>query len=112
MQAESVDVGAQPLPEVRVPGHRALNRQHLLADAQAEGDAIGTRGCLQGPEYAGLVRIAVVVGHVGLALLLDEHLRVSSFIVRVMILCNTACSASSVGAGSSTKSEARPAKGW
>ena len=31
------------------------------------------RGRLQGPEYAGLVRIAVVVGHVGLAVLLDEH---------------------------------------
>jgi hypothetical protein len=28
---------------------------------------------------------------------------VSSFIVRVMILCNTVCSASSVGAGTSTK---------
>ena len=30
-------------------------------------------------------------------------MRVSSFIVRVMLLCNTFCSASSVGAGTSTK---------
>ena len=41
VQAESVDVGAQRLLEVRVPGHRALQRQHLLAGAWAKGDAIG-----------------------------------------------------------------------
>jgi len=59
--------------EVGVPGHRALHRQHLLAGAWAEGDTVGTRGCLQRPERAGLVRIAVAVSHIGLALLLDKH---------------------------------------
>jgi len=34
---------------------------------------VSTRRCLQRPERAGLVRIVVVVGHVGLALLFDEH---------------------------------------
>jgi len=48
-------------------------RQHFLAGAWAEGDALRTGGGLQRPEYAGLVRIGVVVGHVGLALLFDEH---------------------------------------
>jgi len=61
------------LLEVSIFGHSTLQRQHLLAGARAEGDAVRTGGCLQRPEYAGLVRIAVVVGHVGLALLLDEH---------------------------------------
>ncbi len=51
----------------------ALHRQHLLAGAWAEGDAVGARGGLQRPEHAGLVRIGVVVGLAGLALLFDEH---------------------------------------
>ena len=38
--------------------------------------------------------------------------RVSSFIVRVMILCSTACSASSVGAGTSTNSGAPSLPRW
>jgi len=33
MQAEALDVGAQSLLEVRVPGHGTLQRQHLLAGA-------------------------------------------------------------------------------
>ena len=83
----------------------ALYRQHLLAGPRTEGDAIGTRRALQRPERAGLVRIAVVVGHVSRTLHFDQHpRRVSSFISRVMILCNTVCSASSVGAGTSTNS--------
>ena len=38
---------------------------NLLASTRAEGDAIGTRGGLQRPEYARFVRITVVVGHLG-----------------------------------------------
>jgi len=47
VQAETVDVGAQRLLEVRIPGHRALQRQHPLPGAWAEGDAVTTRGGLQ-----------------------------------------------------------------
>ena len=65
VQAEAVDVGAQRLLELRLPWHRALHRQHLLAGARTEGDAVRTRGGLKRPEYTGLVRIAVAVGHVG-----------------------------------------------
>jgi hypothetical protein len=73
VQTESGDVGAQRLLEVRVPGHRALQRQHLLPGAWAEGDAVSAGGGLQRPEHPRLVRIGVGVGHVGLALLFDEH---------------------------------------
>jgi len=45
----------------------------LRSTAWAEGDAVSARGCLQRPERAGLVRIAVAVSHIGLALLFDEH---------------------------------------
>ena len=107
VQAEAVDVGAKVLLEVRIPGHGALYRQHLLASTRTEGDAVSTRRSLQRPEHAGLVRITVVVGHVGRTLVFDQRpRRVSSFIVRVMILCNTACSASSVGTGASMNSGA------
>ena len=50
-----------------------LQRQHLLAGAWSEGDPIGARCGLQWPQHAGLVRIAVVVGHVGRTLLFDQH---------------------------------------
>jgi hypothetical protein len=65
VQAETADVGAQRLLEVRFPGQGALHSQHLLAGARAEGDAISTGRSLQRPERTGLVRIAVVVGYVG-----------------------------------------------
>ena len=52
VQAETVNVGAQRLLEVCLPGHGALHRQHLLAGARAEGDAISTRRGLQRPERA------------------------------------------------------------
>ena len=51
----------------------ALQRQHLLPSAWAEGDAVSTRGGLQRHERAGLVRTTVVVGHVGRTLLFDQH---------------------------------------
>ena len=51
----------------------ALHRQHLLPGAWAEGYAIATRGGLQRPEGAGLVRVGVGVGQVRLALLFDQH---------------------------------------
>ena len=51
----------------------ALQRQHLLAGARAEGDAVSTGRRLQRPERAGFVRIAVVVGHVSRTLLFDQH---------------------------------------
>jgi len=41
VQAETLHVGAQGLIEVRLPGYRALHRQHpLAAVARAEGDAV------------------------------------------------------------------------
>ena len=67
VQAEPVDDGTQRLLAVHMPGHCTLQRQHLLASARAEGDAVSTGRSLQRSEYAGLVRIAVVVGHVGRA---------------------------------------------
>jgi hypothetical protein len=51
----------------------ALYRQHFLASTRTEGDAVCARCGLQRPERAGLVRITVVVGHVGRALLFDQH---------------------------------------
>jgi anaerobic selenocysteine-containing dehydrogenase len=47
VQAEALDVGAKRLLEVRVPGHRTLQRQHLLAGAWAEGDAVHTDGWIE-----------------------------------------------------------------
>ena len=40
-----------------------------MAGARAEGNAIGTRCGVQRPEHADLIRVAVVVGHLGRALL-------------------------------------------
>ena len=81
VQAEAVDVGAKMLLEVRIPGHGALYRQHLLASTRTERDADPSSST-------------------------STSRRVSSFINRVMILCSTACSASSLGAGTSTNSGA------
>ena len=53
VQAETLHVGAQRLIEVRIPGHDALHRQHLLPGSWAKSDAIGTRRGLQEPERAG-----------------------------------------------------------
>jgi hypothetical protein len=61
------------LLEVRVPGHHALHRQHLLSGARAQGDPVRTGRGLQRPERTGLVRIAVGIGHVGRALFFDQH---------------------------------------
>jgi len=69
VQAESVDVGAQVLPEAHLPGLCALQRQHLLAGARTEGAAADTSGHLQPPERAGFVRVGVVVCQAGRALL-------------------------------------------
>jgi hypothetical protein len=76
VQAEPVDVGAEHLLEVLLPGHGALYCQHLLPGARADGDAASARSGLQRPGRAGLVRITVVVGHVGRTLLFDQHPRV------------------------------------
>ena len=65
VQAETIDVGAQRVLEVRLPGHCTLQRQRLAASARAECDAVSARLGLQRLERAGFVRIAVVVGHVG-----------------------------------------------
>jgi len=73
VQTESIDVGAQRLLELRLPGHGTLHRQHLLAGARAESDAVSTRRHLQRPERAGLVRIAVVVGDVSRTFFFDQH---------------------------------------
>ena len=61
------------LPGPILPGHGALQRQHLLAGWWAEGDAMSTRRGLQRPERARLVRIVVVVGHASRTLLFDQH---------------------------------------
>jgi hypothetical protein len=73
VQAETVDVGAQMPIEVGIPGHDALHRQHLLAGTRPEGDPISTGRCLQRPERAGFLRVAVVVGHVSRTLLFDQN---------------------------------------
>lgn len=73
MQAETLHVSAQRLVEAHLPGHCALHRQHLLAGARAEGDAVSACSRLQRAERAGLVRITVVVSHAGGALLLDQR---------------------------------------
>jgi hypothetical protein len=64
VKAEPVDVGAQGLPRRVLARHRAAQGQHLLPGAWTEGDAVGTCRGLQRPEHAGLVGIAVDVGHV------------------------------------------------
>ena len=50
VQAEAVDVGAKVLLEVRLPGHGALYRQHLLASTRTEGDTVRAGRGLQRPE--------------------------------------------------------------
>ena len=42
VQAEPVDVSAWRLLEFFFPWHRALHRQHPLAGARTEGEAVGT----------------------------------------------------------------------
>ncbi len=73
MQAETLHIGPKRLVEVRLPGRRALHRQHLLPGAWAEGDPISTRRSLQGPARTGLVRIAVAASHVSQIFLFDQH---------------------------------------
>ena len=73
VQAETLNVGAHILLGVRIPGHEALQCQHLLSGSRAEGDAIIAGYRLQRPEHAGLVRITVGVGQECLALLFDRH---------------------------------------
>jgi len=79
----------------------ALHCQHLLAGARAKGNAGKYRqqpSVRASSESASLS--AMVVEPCSST---KAPRRVSSFIIRVMILCSTACSASSVGAGASTK---------
>ena len=73
VQAEPADVSAEHLLEALLPGHGALNRQHLLASTRTEGDAVSARRGLQRPERAGFVRITAVVGHEGRPPLFDQH---------------------------------------
>jgi len=102
MQAKALMVGTQLLGALDVQRHRALHRQNLLPGAWAEGNAVGTRRRLQWTERAGLIRIGVGVGVRQIARSPSSSStstlrRVSSFISRVMILCSSACNASSVG---------------
>jgi hypothetical protein len=107
VQTEPVDVDAQRLLDVLLSGHSTSHRQHPLASTRAEGNAVNTRRGLQRPEHAGLVRLSAFVRHVCRALLFDQHpLAGEQFRQSVMISCNTACSASSVGSGTSTNSGA------
>ena len=57
LQPSAAAVGAYAVAMGRLPGHCTLQRQHLLAGARAEGDAISAGCCLQRPEHAGFVRI-------------------------------------------------------
>lgn len=84
--------------------HRLLHRQHLLAGARAEGDTVGTRGSLRRPERAGVVRVGVAVDHVRRALLLNQRAESREQLQDAGDdVCNRACSASSLGAATSTK---------
>ena len=49
--------------EARLPRHRALHRQHLLAGARAEGNAVSAGRGLQRPERARFVGVCIAVGH-------------------------------------------------
>ena len=51
----------------------ALSIVSLLASTRTKGDAVSTGRSLQRLKRAGYVRITVVVGHVGRALLFDQH---------------------------------------
>jgi hypothetical protein len=73
VHAETLHIGAQRLVEVRMPGHRALHRQHPLAGPRAESDTAHAGGCLRWPERAGCLRVAVVVSDAGPALLLPQR---------------------------------------
>jgi hypothetical protein len=56
---------------------------------QTGGDAVSARCTLQRPARVALVRITVLVGHAGRTLRFDRHpRRMSSLIVRAMILCS------------------------
>ena len=65
VQVASVHAGAQRVLEVHLPWRRALQLQHLLAGSRAEGDAVIKWRGLGRPERVGLVRIGIVVSHLG-----------------------------------------------
>jgi len=63
-------VGTQFLGERGASRRGDLHREHLLAGARAEGNAVSTRRRLQRPERAGIIRIGVGVGQIARSLLL------------------------------------------
>ena len=82
---------------VRAAGGRALARRGLQGHAAA-CSGLSTRASSESPPLSAMV--------VDPSSSTSTPRRVSSFIVRVMILCNTVCSAASAGAGTSTNSGA------
>lgn len=57
MQAEPVDSSAQRVTRCCLARRRALERQHFLPCAGAEGDAVGDGRCLQWPQRARLLAV-------------------------------------------------------
>jgi hypothetical protein len=79
---------------------QALQAQHFLPRAWAEGDTIGARGGLQSPQDA----IGVCFGEVGPLRFFDESAQtLNRRMVRVMILRSKASSSSVEGAAASWK---------
>ena len=73
MQAESFQIGAQLLLELRRHWHGTLQGQHLLAGTRDVRDSLSTGACLQTLKRARLIRIALVTGQVRFALLFDQY---------------------------------------
>jgi len=99
----AVDVGAQGLTQCSLARHRAPQGQRLVASARSEGDPVGDGRRLQLPEGAGFVRVRVDVSRVGRpSSWTKTPRRLSNFFSRMIRFCNSASSASSVGALTST----------
>lgn len=105
-QGRAGNVAAQLFQRLAVIGTAAYG------SVQAECEAVRARRGMPWPEQAGNVRIAIAVGHVGRTLFFDQHPATGAQTHQSGInLCNTACSASSLGAGISvvySSSNSRP----
>ena len=103
MEAKAVRVDTQLWGGRPGLARQALQAQHFLPSARAEGNTISARGSLQSPQRA----IGIRFGEVGLVRFFDESpRRVNMRMVRVMILASRASSSSTVGAAASWKNAA------
>ena len=104
VQTEPVGVGAKGLPSRSLPRHRAPQGQKLLHGTGPEGDAIRDGRGLQRPQRAGLAPSASGSARLVWPISsISTPRRVSIFISRVMTVCSSACSSSSVSVLDSTK---------